>query len=109
LNKQVTGELGISEITLKAHRRRVMQNLLANSLPDPGEDVGRAQARKEGDSLGSRARPSLSDFVPFVGVEFGVHSHSIAKRGGHILEACTVPNHLDSECVAILFWAEASD
>jgi FixJ family two-component response regulator len=34
LNKQVGGELGISEITVKAHRRQVMQKMQANSLPD---------------------------------------------------------------------------
>ena len=34
LNKQAGGELGISEITEKAHRRRVMQKMKANSLPD---------------------------------------------------------------------------
>jgi FixJ family two-component response regulator len=34
LNKQVGGELGISEITVKAHRGRVMQKMKAASLPD---------------------------------------------------------------------------
>ena len=34
LNKQVGGELGISEITVKAHRGRVMQKMKANSLAD---------------------------------------------------------------------------
>jgi FixJ family two-component response regulator len=34
LNKQVGGELGISEITVKAHRRQVMQKMKADSLPD---------------------------------------------------------------------------
>jgi FixJ family two-component response regulator len=34
LNKQVGGELGISEITVKAHRRHVMEKMEANSLPD---------------------------------------------------------------------------
>ena len=34
LNKQVGGELGISEITVKAHRGKVMQKMQANSLPD---------------------------------------------------------------------------
>jgi FixJ family two-component response regulator len=34
LNKQVGAELGISEITVKAHRGRVMQKMLARSLPD---------------------------------------------------------------------------
>jgi FixJ family two-component response regulator len=32
LNKQVGGELGISEITVKAHRGQVMQKMKANSL-----------------------------------------------------------------------------
>lgn len=34
LNKQVGGELGISEITVKAHRGKVMQKMKAASLPD---------------------------------------------------------------------------
>jgi FixJ family two-component response regulator len=34
LNKQVGWELGISEITVKAHRGRVMQKMKANSLAD---------------------------------------------------------------------------
>jgi len=34
LNKQVGGELGISEITVKAHRGQAMQKMQANSLPD---------------------------------------------------------------------------
>lgn len=34
LNKQVGGELGISEITVKAHRGQVMQKMRATSLPD---------------------------------------------------------------------------
>ena len=34
LNKQVGDELGISEITVKAHRGQVMQKMKANSLAD---------------------------------------------------------------------------
>jgi FixJ family two-component response regulator len=34
LNKQVGGELGISEITVKAHRCQVMRKMKADSLPD---------------------------------------------------------------------------
>jgi FixJ family two-component response regulator len=34
LNKQVGGELGISEITVKAHRGRVMEKMQARSLAD---------------------------------------------------------------------------
>ncbi|ABF41446.1 two component transcriptional regulator, LuxR family [Candidatus Koribacter versatilis Ellin345] len=34
LNKQVGGELGITEITVKAHRGQVMQKMKANSLAD---------------------------------------------------------------------------
>jgi FixJ family two-component response regulator len=34
LNKQVGGELGISEITVKAHRGRMMRKMKAESLPE---------------------------------------------------------------------------
>jgi len=34
LNKQVGGELGISEITVKAHRGRMMRKMHAHSLPE---------------------------------------------------------------------------
>ncbi|MGB7435406.1 MAG: response regulator [Candidatus Acidiferrum sp.] len=41
LNKQVGGELGISEITVKAHRGKVMQKMEADSLPDLVKMAGR--------------------------------------------------------------------
>jgi FixJ family two-component response regulator len=34
LNKQVGGELGISEITVKAHRGQLMRKMNAESLPE---------------------------------------------------------------------------
>ena len=34
LNKQIAGELGISEITVKAHRGKVMQKMRAGSVAD---------------------------------------------------------------------------
>ena len=34
LNKQIGGELAISEITVKAHRGKVMQKMKADSLAD---------------------------------------------------------------------------
>ena len=34
LNKQVAGDLGVSEITVKIHRGQVMRKMKASSLPD---------------------------------------------------------------------------
>jgi FixJ family two-component response regulator len=48
LNKQVGGELGISEITVKAHRGKVMQKMMADSLPDlvkMAAKLGRASSK----------------------------------------------------------------
>lgn len=49
LNKQVGGELGISEITVKAHRGKVMQKMKANSLADLVRMASRLKP-KHGDS-----------------------------------------------------------
>ena len=49
LNKQIGGELSISEITVKAHRGQVMRKMKADSLPD----LVRMDAR-----LGQRFAPS---------------------------------------------------
>ena len=45
LNKQVGGELGISEITVKAHRGQVMRKMKAGSLPALVTMVSKLAAR----------------------------------------------------------------
>lgn len=47
LNKQVAAELGISEITVKAHRGRVMQKMRAHRLPALVNMVARLQATSQ--------------------------------------------------------------
>jgi FixJ family two-component response regulator len=51
LNKQVAGELGISEITVKAHRAQVMQKMKANSLPDLVRMAGKLRLAGESTRL----------------------------------------------------------
>jgi FixJ family two-component response regulator len=46
LNKQVGGELGISEITVKAHRGQVMRKMKADSLADLVRMAARLDARE---------------------------------------------------------------
>ena len=58
LNKQVGGELGISEITVKAHRGKVMQKMKAASLADLVKMAAKLQQGTSAEKLISR--PPLS-------------------------------------------------
>src|ERR1700757_890841 len=53
LNKQVGGELGISEITVKAHRAQVMRKMRAESLADLVRIATRLETILVGESSGS--------------------------------------------------------
>ena len=54
LNKQVGAELGISEITVKAHRGQMMRKMAARSLPDLVNMAARLGLRRSSNS-GPRA------------------------------------------------------
>lgn len=65
LNKQIGGELGISEITVKAHRGRVMRKMKASSLPDLVNLVTRLHLVPASDSFVSQhVRPALHTHIP---------------------------------------------
>lgn len=62
LNKQVGGELGISEVTVKAHRGQVMQKMQANSVADLVKMADRL--RQNLTIVGSGAAPAAQARVP---------------------------------------------
>jgi DNA-binding NarL/FixJ family response regulator len=58
LNKQVAGNLGISEITVKAHRGQVMRKMRARSF---------ATLVKQADRLGLDSEPAQINFAALRG------------------------------------------
>jgi FixJ family two-component response regulator len=54
LNKQVGGELGISEITVKAHRGKVMRKMKADSLADLVKMAARLRLQRAPDAAAPR-------------------------------------------------------
>ena len=70
LNKQIGSELGISEITVKAHRGQVMRKMNADSLADlvnMAARLGLASARIPRPAVAARARHHLYADAGFVG------------------------------------------
>ena len=47
LNKQIAGDIGISEITVKVHRGQVMRKMQASSLPDLARMADKLQRARE--------------------------------------------------------------
>ena len=48
LNKQIAGEMGISEITVKVHRGQVMRKMKASSLPDLARMADKLRVASQG-------------------------------------------------------------
>ena len=44
LNKQIAGDIGVSEITVKVHRGQVMRKMRASSLPELARMADRLKA-----------------------------------------------------------------
>ena len=65
LNKQIGGELGISEITVKAHRGKVMEKMRANSLPDLVKMAARLRLSTSVRTSTVQRSPDLSDSMIF--------------------------------------------
>jgi FixJ family two-component response regulator len=53
LNKQIAGDLGISEITVKVHRAQVMRKMKASSLPDLARMADKLKLAVEGSNKAS--------------------------------------------------------
>jgi FixJ family two-component response regulator len=53
LNKQIAGELGISDITVKVHRAQVMRKMKASSLPGLARMADKLKLAIEGSSKAS--------------------------------------------------------
>lgn len=82
LNKQVGGELGISEITVKAHRGRVMQKMGAQSLADLVNMFAKLGAERAINSSNSAHRTVSRN-------ELQVHvTGNHPERDRHIRAAC---------------------
>ena len=63
LNKQVGGELGISEITVKAHRGQVMRKMKADSLPDLVTMAARLGLRRAPATLTQQPFPAPAAYL----------------------------------------------
>ena len=63
LNKQVAGELGISEITVKSHRGKKMRKMKVDSLADLVHTVAELNIAPEQDWRRNLDRYSLAPFV----------------------------------------------
>ena len=48
LNKQIAGDIGISEMTVKVHRGQVMRKMRARSLPDLARMADKLNLASEG-------------------------------------------------------------
>jgi len=95
LNKQVGGELGISEITVKAHRGKVMRKMKARTLPALVNmaarlGVGSISRRKEEADLWSEPS-SAWNFAPTPWRPLGLHQDEVAaaSRPCNLLDTST--------------------
>jgi len=79
LNKQVGAELGISEITVKAHRGHVMRKMNASSLPELVRMAGKLGPAREAIRLWRSNRADANGALD----SMDVHGHAQGRPCGH--------------------------
>jgi FixJ family two-component response regulator len=88
LNKQIAAKLGITEITVKAHRANMMRKMGANSFLDLVKIAMRLRLMPVTKTEGSAARP-LDTQIPVRSGSRGTSAHAVVPAGLYLPKSVT--------------------